>query len=411
MRKPVSSAVLALAFFGGAAALASGQAPATPASKGPTLYVRVGRIALAPGDSGGGWIRLENGVLAAIERAPAFRPPEGAETLELDQGWATPTFVHPFARALSDGSDADEGVTAGAVAADLFDPFEPRPTWAATGVAHAFVASGFARLVPGQGSVVRLHAADPLEAVAVRSAALRINLGEAVRSTPELWKPPILPGPEDPFRPAVDQGPKTRGGAAQQIRALFRAADAWRRAPRPLGPDEPDLRPFAAALEGKLPVRVAADRYADVASAIQLSRELGFRLVIEGGNEAWKLADELAAAKASVVLRLTFVAPTGSAPFAPVFLPEGEGHPDAHVRLRDAGVPIAFMPPEGGKDEDLWFYASRALRPGVFSEEEALAATTWTAARLCGLPFEPAAIGRPAEIAIFAGSPFEATAR
>ncbi|MHC4810917.1 MAG: amidohydrolase family protein [Planctomycetota bacterium] len=76
------------------------------------------------------------------------------------------------------------------------------------------------------------------------------------------------------------------------------------------GPKKPaEPRPDRAAevllraIDGDLPVRVAADRSADILNAIDLAEQFGLRLVIEGGSEAHLVAEQLAAADAAVVLR------------------------------------------------------------------------------------------------------------
>ncbi len=76
------------------------------------------------------------------------------------------------------------------------------------------------------------------------------------------------------------------------------------------GPQKPaEPRPDRAAevllraIDGDLPVRVAADRSADILNAIDLAEQFGLRLVIEGGSEAHLVAEQLAAADAAVVLR------------------------------------------------------------------------------------------------------------
>lgn len=397
----------------GAAAAQAGGAAAPPA--GPaTIYVQVGRAWLSPTTAASDvWLVVENGVLTNIAPKASLTPPPGAEVVELPEGWALPTFVHAHADDLSDPTDPEDGVTPDAVAADQFDPFLSRDRWLARGVARAFLPSGSQRLVPGQGSIVRLNAANPAAATLVRAAALRIDLRDHVRGTPDVWEPPDVPTAERPLPPSRVQGPKTRAGAVARVRGLFSEAAAWSRGKPARKEGEVDLAPFVAALDGKLPVRIAADRYADVAAAVALARDFGLRLTIEGGNEAWRLANELAAVKASVVLRLARATPVEPDPAVPLFLPDGEPHPEAPAILKRAGVPVALIPPRGAADDELWFHATRALRnDGSFGADDVLAATTWGAAEILGIPDARAnPVGRPAEFAVFAGSPFETTAR
>ena len=397
-------------------ALAAGQS-ATKAETRPgpaALYIQVGRAWLSPitavSDS---WLVVEDGVLKSISPKTAFTPPEGADVLLLPEGWALPTFVHAGSRALSDGADDEYGVTPTVVAADLFDPFLPRKAFVDHGVARAFIGSGTARLVPGQGSVVRLHAVDPTTAVVVRAAALRINFHEDVRATPDVWEPPDVPTAERPLPPSKSQGPRTLAGAVAQTRTLFGAAAAWKSAPRSFAENETDLRPFVAATEGKLRVRILADRRAEIRAAIQIAREYGLKLVIEGGNEAWLLAAELAAVKASVVLRASRIMPSPAGDLPGYAERYGAGHPDAPGVLKQAGVPVALIPPAGAADHDVWFHATRALRnDGSFAADDVLASVSWGAAEVLGLEgARDNPVGKKAEFTVFAGNPFETTAR
>jgi imidazolonepropionase-like amidohydrolase len=62
----------------------------------------------------------------------------------------------------------------------------------------------------------------------------------------------------------------------------------------------------AAAIElllsGKIPLAISTNRESDVRQAARLARDYDIRVVIIGGADAWRAADELAAAKVAVVL-------------------------------------------------------------------------------------------------------------
>jgi imidazolonepropionase-like amidohydrolase len=404
-------------FIAAALALAplAGQTPKGGAEQAPAaLYVQVGRAWLSPTTAvSDAWLVVEGGVLKAIQPKAGFTPPPEADVVELPEGWALPTFIHAGLRGVVNGEDPEEGVTPTAIAADAYDPYEPKKELAAHGVGRAFIGTGYARLVPGQGSVVRLNPVDPSAAAPLRRAALRLNFRDEVRTTPDVWEPPDVPTAERPLPPSTVQGPKTLAGAVARARALFDAAAAWRAAPRPFAEGEVDLRPFADALAGTLRVRVAADRRGEIRAAIELARTYGLKLVVEGGAEAWRLAPELASVKASVVLRVSRTAPA-----APTALPafddfDGEGHPDAPAVLKAAGVPVALVPPRGAPEHDVWFYATRALRnDGSFAADDVLASVTWGAAEILGLDgARDNPTGKTAEFVVYAGSPFETSAR
>ena len=92
-----------------------------------------------------------------------------------------------------------------------------------------------------------------------------------------------------------------RGGQGGQGDQSGQSGDGTKKPaePRPDRAAEVLLR----AIDGELPVRVAADRSADILNAIDLAEQFGLRLIIEGGSEAHLVAEQLAAADASVVLR------------------------------------------------------------------------------------------------------------
>jgi imidazolonepropionase-like amidohydrolase len=410
----LTSAALAASLIASCLCAQSGGGDDGAATRKATLYVFVSRAWLSPLDAVSDcWLVVENGVLRAIAPQGTFRPPEGSDVVELPEGWALPTFVHAAAEDLCDGEDAESGTTPDAVAADAFDPFLPRPKYAAAGVARAYVSIGRARLVPGAGSLVRTLGAEPTAAIVRRRAALRLDFREDVKSTPDIWEPPDVPTAEDPLPPSRLQGPRTRGGALAKARALFAAAAALPGTPGPPAYGDVDLRPFRVALEKATPVRVAADRRADIEAAIALAREFGLRLIVEGATEAHSVAAELKAVGASVVLRLVARPPYPADASEPIFLPGGRGSIDAPSVLKAAGVPLALVPPEGSEPSELWFHATRALRlDGSFAADDVLASTTWGAAEIVGFPDPKArATGALAEFAVFAGSPFETTAR
>ncbi len=60
---------------------------------------------------------------------------------------------------------------------------------------------------------------------------------------------------------------------------------------------------MVAALNGLIPVVAAVDQRDAIAAVLRLQAEYNFSLVIKGGAEAHTLADEVAAARASVLLR------------------------------------------------------------------------------------------------------------
>lgn len=113
-------------------------------------------------------------------------------------------------------------------------------------------------------------------------------------------EPPPPPRPRR--RPGA--GPAGPGGpppAAEPRGAAARPRTEPGKKPQPPRRD-PSLEAMAPALRGEIPVRVRAHESEDILNALEIGAEFGLKIVIEGGAEAGLLADEIAAAGASVVL-------------------------------------------------------------------------------------------------------------
>jgi imidazolonepropionase-like amidohydrolase len=181
----------------------------------------------------------------------------------------TPTEIHAAFRA-SDAYDARS--TAGPVAR-------------AGGLTSAIVVP-VGGLVSGQAAWVSLADAAATPAPVVDPVAMFASLG---------------PG-------AVASG--SRGKAIEQLRELLDDVATYRanrgaydrNQSRRLAAARLDLEALIPVLQGTLPLILHADSEPDLRAALRLARERRLRLVIVGGTEAWRVADELAKAKVPVIL-------------------------------------------------------------------------------------------------------------
>ena len=137
----------------------------------------------------------------------------------------------------------------------------------------------------------------------------------------------------------------------------------------------------------------------DITAALRLRSEHPINLAIAGGQEAYKVREELAAAKVPVLLApLTGAA--GNGPEATEIILNLAG------TLHDAGIPIALT---GGKLLDQARLAARFGLP----KDAALAAITAAPAKLLGLDSRLGTIaaGRDADLVALSGDPFELTSK
>ena len=168
---------------------------------------------------------------------------------------------------------------------------------------------------------------------------------------------------------------------------------------------DPDLEALRAATSGRLPVFFAANSAGDIRRVLGLADEIGFRPIIVGGEEAWRVADELGSRGVPVLASVDFPRPTeweppekpdeGAEPAAetteaeplePGAAREKERLEHAYAnaaRLVDAGVTVALT--SGGKGGDFREGVAKAVEYGL-SEGDALSAVTTVPASILGIP-------------------------
>jgi imidazolonepropionase-like amidohydrolase len=192
----------------------------------------------------------------------------------------------------------------------------------------------------------------------------------------------------------------------QQLKDFFAEARAYRDAIAAGEEVRTDSRYQAMipALNGDIPVVVAADGVAQINDAITWATEEGLRLVIRGGNDAIHVADRLRAEQIPVILTTTMDAPDR----------DDEGYDVAYRRAADlyeAGVKFAIS---GGSSalytDRLGYEAGVAVAFGL-PEDEAVKAVTINPAEFLGLDDRIGSIepGKQATLLITTGTPINMT--
>lgn len=166
-----------------------------------------------------------------------------------------------------------------------------------------------------------------------------------------------------------------------------------------------DLEALLPVIHGQMPLVVAVERESDIRHLIRFKQEQKINVIIVGGAEAWRLANELAAAQIPVVLQPLFDLPSS-------FEALGTTLQNA-VRLQKAGVRIAFAG-SSALEAQPYNVGSIAMLAGIaaangLSQEEALAAITVNPAQIWGISdhygtLEP---GKDADIVVWDGDPLE----
>lgn len=254
----------------------------------------------------------------------------------------------------------------------------------------------------------------------------------------EAWQMVVTPtlGPVMAFRAGRGVYPSQLFGLMAFFRQEFADAErqarlsaAYRQNPRGMSTPawDPAYEVIRDVQTGAATVYFRADAAADIRRALQLGDELGFSPVIVGGDEAWKLAPELARRDVPVLVSLDFPLPerwdpsgdgaeaveeeqppeadstatqaqepTAQTPASPVQEQEPEDPAVWRERTRlediyrnaaklaEAGVRFALT--SGGGGADLIDGARKAIEYGL-SEADALRALTTAPADIYGVPY------------------------
>ena len=260
-------------------------------------------------------------------------------------------------------------------AADMLDPESGSiERWRAGGFTSAMVAPDDG-IVTGQGAVVSL-AGDAREMVVKAPAALRVTMSGA-----------------GGFR----SYPGSLMGVIAYIRQLYMDANhasayEERYMADPRGRRRPAydraLGPVQAAIAGGWPTLLPADEAREIRRAIKIARDTGMRLVVAGAQDAYSMADEIAAAGVSVLVDVDWPEENRDAdPDAdePLSSLERRAYaPTTPARLEEAGADWAFYSGSVSSPGAVIDNVRTAIEKGL-SEEAALGALTSAPARIYGL--------------------------
>ncbi|MGE3174669.1 MAG: amidohydrolase family protein [Planctomycetota bacterium] len=391
-----------------------------------SFAVRCGTLLLGDGETAlrDAWLVVRDGKVAAVG---ADAPPPELPVVDAGDRVVMPGLVAVDTDLVA-ADDGDYTVTPDVLAIDGFD-FEAR-LWDALegGITSAYLSPGRERLVSGQGAVVKTAGRDLVARVLTENACLRVNFGDGGVQAPRVFEPTVHPTDEDPLEPARVQTPTARISVLAELRALF--ADAAGRAlssdptsdpandPDGAAPLDAGLRgtgssenrfdPSAlrAVTSGRLPLRAAAWRAADIRRALQLQRELGARTVLENPQEIAPLAEAAAAQGLTAVFRMPVLLGRGNPGGEDRAQDALEPHFDAPARAAAAGMKVAVAPWQGMPLRDYLVAVALAVRHGL-PRAQALRAVGGDAAAILGVDARVGTLapGKDADFVVLSGDP------
>lgn len=179
-------------------------------------------------------------------------------------------------------------------------------------------------------------------------------------------------------------------------RAGFDRGDA-----RELGLSRADLEALIPVVEGRMPLIVTVHRAADIRQVLRLAREERLKLILDGAEEGWMVASEIAAAGVGVTMNPLTNRPDSFETRAATM--------DNAARLKDAGVMIAIEGNGGGhRARETRYNAGNAVAHGL-PHDAAMRAITINPARIFGIADRKGSLepGKDADLVIWDGDPLE----
>jgi imidazolonepropionase-like amidohydrolase len=205
----------------------------------------------------------------------------------------------------------------------------------------------------------------------------------------------------------------SRGEVLLRLRELLQDAKAYathRQAydtarTRAFATTRPNLDALVPVVTGQIPLMLSVDRAADIGSALDLAHDFALKLILNGADEGWMLADRIAAAHVPVV--------TGALDNIPSSFATLGARQENAALLRKAGVAVALS--TGGDSfnvRNLKQHAGNAVAYGL-SWDDALRAVTLTPAEILGVAANVGTLqpGRDANLVVWDGDPFEFSTR
>jgi imidazolonepropionase-like amidohydrolase len=354
----------------------------------------------------GGTLLIEDGRIAAIGGAD-LPIPDGASRLDATGRWVLPGLIDAHTHvgiaeegigwAGDDTNETTEAVTAHVRAIDAINPFDQAFADAlAAGILAINVNPGSANPIGGQTVALRTWGRTVDQMVLRHPSGMKSALGENPKR----------------FHGERQRMPNTRLGTAAVIRRTLAAAgDYGARTERAAAAGEPapdrDLvsEALVPVLRRELPWRQHVHRADDIATALRLADEFGYRLVIDHGTEAHLVADLLAEREVPVIIGPLLVSRTKVEVAKRSF--------DNPGILDRAGVTIALMTDHPIVPIDhLITQAALSVRAGL-DPTAALRAMTINPARILGIDERVGSleVGKDADFCLWSGDPLDLTQR
>lgn len=388
------------------AGLLAASALSAPALAAPSLAITHARVlTMGPaGEIADGTVIVRDGRIVAV--GAGLAPPAGAEIVDAKGAIVTPGLFAPNTvlglREVNSVKGTDDARSSSKALTAAFDPqygLNPDSTLLPTarlgGVTRAIVVPSYGGDGEGGGDE--------------DGGALFAGQAAAIRLSGDLLFKPKLAVAIDFGESGATHGGGSRGAEFGLLSARLDEVRFYRQhraaydqgETRALTLSREDLEALIPVVEGRQPLLVTVHRASDIRQVLAFAKAQKLKVILNGAEEGWRVAPEIAAAKVPVILNATADLPRN-------FEILGASLDNA-AKLRAAGVEIAIVSPDPAhRVRELRYEAGSAVAHGL-PYRDALDAITAAPARIFGLADQLGSLqpGRVADLVIWDGDPLE----
>lgn len=369
-------------------------APCLPAQEQPLAFTGARIIPIVGAPIEHGLLLVHRGKITAVGDAATVRLSSDVKVVDVTGKVLMPGLIDSHSHiGGGSGGDSSGPIQPEARVLDALDVLSPSIQKAqAGGLTTVNVMPGSGHLISGQTLYLKLRDGRVVDDLLIRlpdgsiAGGLKMANGtNSIRGTP-------FPGSRAKSAALVrEQFIKAREYAAKIAQAK---GDPEKMPPRDLG-----LEMLADVLAGRRVVQHHTHRHDDILTVLRLQKEFGFKVVIQHGSDAWKVAPEIAAAgvPCSVII---VDSPGGKLETRDVsFTTAGV--------LERAGVVVGLHTDDGITDSRLFLRSAGLAFGAGMTREGALRSVTLVNAKILGLEdrigsLEP---GKDADFIILSGDP------
>lgn len=363
----------------------------------PTAFVGARIIPIVGQPIEEGVLLVQNGKITAVGDARTVRLSSDVQIVDVKGKVIMPGLVDTHSH-IGEGSGAD-GSTPIQPDVRLFDGINPR----ASGIQRAQTGGiTIANVMPGSG---HLNSGQTLY-LKLRDGAIKVEDLLIYDKDGRYAGGIKFANGTNPIRAGGGSFPGTRAKSAALVRDQFIKAQDYKAKVAKAGNDASKLpardlamESLVEVLDGKRVVHFHTHSHNDILTALRLQKEFGFKIVLQHVSEAWKVADEIARAKAPASIIL-IDSPGGKLETMDIDFRNG-------VMLEKAGALVGFHTDDYITDSRHFLRsAGLAVRAGM-SRDKALYGLTMAGAIMLELQNRVGSLeaGKDADFIVLSGDP------